>query len=468
MSKKIKGFNFEFGTIINDRDQIKIEMDNSQFTHDGINDLTVDINDNDLLPISDVKESEETITFFYEKTNELKNLNCIKKEKKPIKISIAKQILKQDILNRYREENIDISLNPSTIYYYPMKTVKYTYVANKYMPKTQYTILERYKACIVSVLTNIPYQKCLDEQEDVKNETNELIKEIYNQNSRTELLDLLNSSEDFIHYDYISTHDSKERKKNRNYQLALGGLFLVAFIGIILVQLNASSNQVAMANNYEQQLEQKDIRFQANQAFQNDNYEEAITLYEKAGTNMRDIAKKLAQQGKYQLAINTDESALEPALQHAYNNENKSKITQLNDKQLSEESTSKLNDEIAIINGDTAKMENTLNFLDDENTAVRLAQKYIDIEDYDSVQRVQEEYSDNETINQLEKQAQLESEKQDLQSQIDDLNNEKDGLDDDDDSDKIDDINNQIDDLNTQKDDINSQLDNLSRNEQSE
>jgi len=467
MSKKTKGFNFEFGTIIDDSDQIKIDMDNSQFTHDDINDLIIDINDNDLLPISDVKESEETITFFYEKTNELKNLNRIKKEKKPIKISVAKQILKQNILNRYREENIDISLNPSTIYYYPMKTVKYTYVANKYMPKTQYTTLERYKACIVSVMTNIPYQKCLDEQEDVKNETNELIKEIYNQNSRTELLDLLNSSEDFIHYDYISTHDSKEKKKNRNYQLALGGLFLVAFVSIIVVQLNASSSQMAMANEYEQRLEQKDIRFQANQAFQNDNYEEAITLYEQAGTNMKEVAKQLAQQGQYQLAINTDESALESVIQHAYNNENKNEITQLNDKQLSEESTSKLNDEIAIINGDTASMENTLNFLDDENTAIRLAQKYIELEDYDSVQRVKEKYPDNETINQLAKQAQLQSEKQDLQSQIDDLNNEKDGLNEDDDSDKIDDINNQIDDLNKQKDEINNQLDNLTNNKQS-
>jgi len=467
MSKKTKGFNFEFGTIIDDSDQIKIDMDNSQFTHDDINDLIIDINDNDLLPISDVKESEETITFFYEKTNELKNLNRIKKEKKPIKISVAKQILKQNILNRYREENIDISLNPSTIYYYPMKTVKYTYVANKYMPKTQYTTLERYKACIVSVLTNIPYQKCLDEQEDVKNETNELIKEIYNQNSRTELLDLLNSSEDFIHYDYISTHDSKEKKKNRNYQLALGGLFLVAFVSIIVVQLNASSSQMAMANEYEQRLEQKDIRFQANQAFQNDNYEEAITLYEQAGTNMKEVAKQLAQQGQYQLAINTDESALESVIQHAYNNENKNEITQLNDKQLSEESTSKLNDEIAIINGDTASMENTLNFLNDENTATRLVQKYIELEDYDSVQRVKEKYPDNETINQLAKQAQLQSEKQDLQSQIDDLNNEKDGLNEDDDSDKIDDINNQIDDLNKQKDEINNQLDNLTNNKQS-
>ncbi|WP_137975457.1 hypothetical protein, partial [Salmonella enterica] len=63
-------------------------------------------------------------------------------------------------------------------------------------------------------------------------------------------------------------------------------------------------------------------------------------------------------------------------------------------------------------------MENTLNFLDDENTAIRLAQKYIELEDYDSVQRVKEKYPDKETINQLAKQAQLQSEKQDLQSQI--------------------------------------------------
>lgn len=467
MSKKAKGFNFEFGTVIDDSDQIKIDMDSSQFTHDDINDLVIDVNDSDFLPVSDVKEGEETITFFYQKTNELKNLNRIKKEKKPVKISIAKQILEQNILNRYKDKNIDISLNPSTIYYYPMKTVKYTYVANKYMPKTQYTTLERYKACIVSILTNISYQKCLDEQDDVKKNTNELIKEIYNQDNRIELFDLLNSSEDFIHYDYISTHDSKEKKKNRNYQLALGGLFLVGFIGVMLVQLNASSSQMAMANDYEQQLEKQDTKFQANQAFQNGNYEEAINLHEQAGTNTTEVANQLAQQGQYQLAIDTDESALETVIQHAYNNDNQDQVTQLDDSQLSEESTSKLNDEISIINGDTASMENTLNFLDDENTAIRLAQKYIELEDYDSVQRVKEKYPDKETINQLAKQAQLQSEKQDLQSQIDDLNNEKDDLNEDDDSDRIDEIDSQIDDLNNQIDEINNQLDNLTNNKQS-
>src|SRR5699024_12043911 len=112
-----------------------------------------------------------------------KNSIQIKDEKYPIKISIAKKILKEDILGKYAKENIYISINPSTIYYYPMKTVRYTYTGNQFMPREQHTNLERYKACVVSLLSGIAYEKCLNSPNEVKQEGNELLAEIYNQKS---------------------------------------------------------------------------------------------------------------------------------------------------------------------------------------------------------------------------------------------------------------------------------------------
>jgi len=49
-----------------------------------------------------------------------------------------------------------------------MNTVRYTYAANRFMPRDMRTTLERYKACIVSILSGIAYEKCLNTPEEVR------------------------------------------------------------------------------------------------------------------------------------------------------------------------------------------------------------------------------------------------------------------------------------------------------------
>ena len=184
--KHLKVYNFEFGTITDTAETVKIDMDNKQFTHDTVAELKDNmITDNNklFLPLVDIRESETDVTFYYSKGRKLTNLIEIKKEEYPVKISIAEEILETDILNKY-EEDVFISLNPANLYYYPMNTVTYTYTANKYMPRTQHTKLDRYKASVISILSGIPYEKCLSSKEEVKQEGNELIKEIYNQTTR--------------------------------------------------------------------------------------------------------------------------------------------------------------------------------------------------------------------------------------------------------------------------------------------
>jgi len=452
--KQLNVYNFDFGTITEEKNHIKMEMDRNQFTHDHLDDLKVNIEEEHFLQLYDRKESEDVLTFYYEKTDELTNLNKIRQEKKPVKISIAEQILEEDILGTYDKEQLFISLNPSTMYYYPMKTIKYMYVANKYMPKKNYTNLERYKSCIVSILTNIPYQKCLDDKEEVKQETNELIQEIYNQTNRQDLLHFIKNSESYITYHYISNHREKEKKHRRNYQFALASVVIIGLMLVTFTEINASNKQEALANDYEQQLENKDTLFEANQEFQSGNYEQAVQLYEEGNADSEQVANDLVEEGQYQLAINTNENVLETTIQHAYSNDNQNQIAELDNSQLSDNGKTKLENEIAIINGDSSEMANVLNFLEDENTAERLTRKLIEQNNLAQAQQVQDQYPDNQTISQLVQQGQTQQEISDIQDEIDSLNSEKDGLDEDDDSDQIDDIDNQIDDLNSQLDSL--------------
>jgi len=458
---QLKVYNFEFGTITEENDNVKIDMDSNQFTHESIAELReqeLTINDNSFLPLTDIKESETKITFYYGKGKKLTNLIEIKDEEYPVKISIAEEILEEDILNKYKDD-LFISLNPSTLYYYPMNTVTYTYIANKFMPRKSHTKLERYKACVISILSGIPYEKCLNSKEEVKNEGNELIKEIYNQHTREDLLAFIKDSEDYITYDYITNTKANEKKTKRLYQYIIGGVVALGLAGVVFVQTNASKSQSDIAEAYEQQLDEKDILLQANQEFNNGNYEEAVQLYQDIGYDLSEVADELVMEDQYQLALNTDESSLEQIIQRVYENEEENILNDLNTDNLSEEIQGKIADELAIISEDTSSMENVLNFLDDENTAERLAQKYTELGNVDNAKQIQEQYPDNEVINDLVVQAEESQQRQDIEQQITSLEEERTNLEDadEDNQEDIDDINTQIDELNNQLNALNDE-----------
>jgi len=458
--KQVKVYNFEFGTITDEAESVKIDMDSNQFNHDTIAELKeqgITANDDLFLPLTDIKESEATVSFYYKKTKKLTNVIEIKKEEYPVKISIAEKIVEADILNKY-EDDVFISLNPATLYYYPMNTVTYTYVANKLMPKTSYTILERYKACVISILTGIPYEKCLNSKEEVKEEGNELIKEIYNQQTREGLLAFIKDSEDYITYNFITNTKTKEKKTNRIYQYIIGGLVILGLGSVVFVQANASRSQSDMAEVYEQQLDDKDILLQANQELNNENYEEAVQLYQDVGYDLAEVAHELATQEQYQLALDTDESSLEQVIQTLYENEQENTLSELNTDNLSEEAQGKIADELAIISEDTSKMENTLNFLNDEKTAERLAKKYAELGNINNVKQVQEKYLDNTVISEQVAQAENDKKIQDIEQQVTDLEEERTNLEeeDEDNQERIDEINTQIDELNNQLNELNN------------
>src|SRR5699024_1364146 len=92
---------------------------------------------------------------------------------------------------------------------------------------------------------------------------------------------------------------------------------------------------------------------------------------------------------------------LERVIQELYNNQEEEQIAELNSENLDEETTSKLDDEKAIVSGDTNTMVNTLNFLDDENTAIRLARKFTEQNDFNNARAVLEKYPNNQQIKEI-------------------------------------------------------------------
>lgn len=450
MSKDIKIYNFDFGTVKEEKNIVKLEIGSSQFDKSDLRDLKETVSNMDMslfLEITDVKEADDEVFVYFKRSNVLKNLTQIKNEAYPVKISIAEKILTDDILQEFSKENLYVSLNPSTLYYYPMQTVKYTYVANNNMPTEQKTAIERYKACIVSILTGISYEKCLETPNEVQQKSSDFIKEIYNQNSVADLLTLIQQSNDYVTYDYISSRQEKEMKTKRNTFLAIGGLALV-FAGGLFFSFNRTSKvEERLTAQYSSEIEEKETVITAYEEFTKGNIDEALSLYQTVDYDSEVVAQQLFNAGQYQQAIETDNSFLERVIQELYNNQEE-QITELNSKNLDEETTSKLDDEKAIVSGDTNTMVNTLNFLDDENTAIRLARKFTEQNDFNNARAVLEKYPNNQQIKEII----------DISDQIQAKREERDDLANNEDEDNNDNIEEQQQQLEEEVNDLRNQL----------
>lgn len=425
LKKKFNIYQFEFGTVTEEESLVKIEIETTQFSHDTLKEITeLPTNEDPLfLDIEQIKESENSKVYQYKKSNRLKNLTTIKNEAYPVKLSIAQKILQQNILQQYSKEDIFISLNPSTIYYHPMQTVLYTYSANRFMPRDNHTTIERYKALIVSILSGIAYEKCLNSPKDVSKEGNDFIKELYQQKNVSDLLSLVQQSNDYKTYDYIENRKKAEDKIKKNYFYLLTGVIALSLASISLLGVKVSGQAEALSTGYEKQLTEKDTLLHANDNFYKGNYDEAIALYEKTDYDTKQLAADLIEKGEYQKAIDIDPASLEKVIKTTYDQEKPEVLLDLKDKKLSEKEQAKLADEKGIINGDTTAMLNTLNFLKDEQTAVRLANKFVEIDDLNNAKKVVEKYPENKEIVTIVENADIEKgnqekERAEIQKQI--------------------------------------------------
>lgn len=419
-------YNFDFGTLTEETETIKISISKEQFSNHQKSEIETLITSQDdrYLTIEKITEDDQNYHFYFKKDTNLKNGLNLKNEEYPVKVSIAREILKQDILHEYEIDNLFISINPSTLYYHPMRTIKYTYAGNQYMPKANYTTLQMYKACVASILSNIPYEKCLATPQDVENEANEFIKEIYAKNSVAELLTFLTDSQDYIEYDYIQNR-SKDKSKWKTMLITTASVLgLVAIGGVITSNIVHQNQEQALASEYESTIASKDLIIQANEQMNDGEYEKAVFSYTKAEADLSKVAEELVEKGQYQLAIDTDENQLENVITKLYQEDEKTAIKDLNGEQLSDKAKAKLADEQAIADNNKNEMLNILNFLDDENTAERLTEAFIQDNDLTNAQKVQEKYPDNQVIAELLEKGDLQSQVEQLEERVKDENND--------------------------------------------
>lgn len=427
MKKKHKIYQFDFGKVEEQDDQVRISISKQQFSNEAMAEIKSVETDNDdfFLNKEKIIENEHDYVVVYKKDKDrLKNMVELKKEEYPVRVAIAERLLEQDILKKYQRYNLFISLDPSTLYYYPMNEVKYTYCGNQFMPRAELTALERYKAVVVSILTTIPYGKCIKQPDDVKEKGNDLVKEIYDTNSREELLKLIRDSRNVIDYNYIKGRENEKSKWKTWLIASVLGLGIFAFAGIVLTQVVNTNRQNEIVELYEQDIESYRLKDEADEAMANGNYEEAVNLYEQANAEPIDVAEELINHDEYQLALNVHDESLENIIQKAYAEDNKQQLVDLEADDLSDEASRKLSNEQDIVRGDSNELANVFNFLSDEKTAERLAEKYIELNDLNRARDILEKYPENETIMSIVQRAEIQEQITELENQLEETDDE--------------------------------------------
>lgn len=387
-----KVMNFEFGSIKLFKEKIVYEISKKLCSYEQIEDIERLKKQNDVhfFYLIQVEEDDHTLYLHYERLEGMKSLNMIKKEEYTVKLSVAQTLLRENILQQTSDF---VSIHPATIFYYPMQTVKYTYLATDVLPQEhKYSDLDRYKALVLCILTNFSYEMCLGEKEEVLKRGNELVKAVVQASNRQEMLLIVEEAYDFVTYDYIQHNSTnKEKLKIRTlYALAASVLFSLTAVGMTKQHANAQQEQVVQA--MEQDLEQKNYSLEANQQIVKEDYEKAAIAMKKAGESKEAIANMYFENSQYQQAIDTDISFLEPVINHYYDNDQSEAILDLTLTEVAEEYSTKLETEKAIAAYDTATMSSALPFLEDEETAVRMGMAYLTNDDVTSAQKVLEKF----------------------------------------------------------------------------
>src|SRR5699024_3348238 len=194
--------------------------------------------------------------------------------------------------------------------------------------------------------------------------------------------------------------------------------------GIVLTQVVNTNRQHEIVELYEQDIESYRLKDEADEAMANGNYEEAVNLYEQANIEPIDVAEELINHNEYQLALNVHDESLENIIQKAYAEDNKQQLVELEADDLSDEASRKLNNEQAIVRGDSNELANVFNFLSDEKTAERLAEKYIELDDLNKARDILEKYPENETIMSIVQRAEIQEQITELENQLEETDDE--------------------------------------------
>lgn len=371
-------YNFSFGSIKITRELAQFTIHRNEFSYDRLEEVEQFLRETQIdafLSFRSIEENEGHVVMTFYFVEHLKPVAAIKHEDYVVKLAIAQAILLDEIVTK--TQNF-VSLHPATVYYHPMSTIRYGYRANQQMPREgKHTHLQRYKALVLTILTNQPYEKCLEQPEHLAKRANHLVHSILQAQTIEDMQLLLTEAYDFVAYHTVQTQTA-ERKKWRSRMIL--GVVLTALLGLVgigFVKQDANKQQAVAIQSLTADYEEEQLIQEADALFVAGQFEEAIPLFLELGRSPTEVAEKLVDKKEWQLALETEPAILETIITALYNEGKEKSLLDLTISADESIYTQKLAQEKSIVSYDVAQMSADLPFISDEQTLKRMGQAFV-------------------------------------------------------------------------------------------
>lgn len=299
------------------------------------NEYTISIDENKVLAESEVeleilkKENEHCFSLNsiehegqkyilkYEIEEGYKPIVMSKKYSTVLRLSILEKILSINPLESFEDK---VLLHPQNIFFKDLKTIKFMYRSNKFIPYIRnYTELEQYKLIVLSILSPYPFEKLKINKNSLLNKINDgFLFEVDKTRSIEELhklvLDKLNADETKHFQDIEIKRKTNLRKKAAT--IVINGAVILIVLILAAGISKISNNKVEEV--YSSQIEWANNKADAYRDLSLGDYKDGINLLRKSGYTKAQIADVYLQFNQYDNAINEDDSYAKKVVQQLY------------------------------------------------------------------------------------------------------------------------------------------------------
>ncbi|MCQ6267834.1 hypothetical protein M1K46_19590 [Fictibacillus sp. WQ 8-8] len=366
--------------------------------------------------LSDINKENDRFLLNYEIEDEYQPLTVVKNYSTVMRLSLLYTLLETDPLGTFSEK---VLVHPRNIFFKDLKTIKFLYRSNRWLPYDQTSALEQYKILILSLFSRFTYEKYKRDKEKVlKKEKEAFFFEVANAASLAELKTLLFNrltKEETEHFFQVEQEKSRLRQQKRLWTALCAAVCLSAFGGSFLLQQN-TVHKVETAYAKDLNKEKQESKFY--RLLSEDNYEGAITHLKKNHGSKKQLAQLYFDHGDYQQAIDTNPLLIKPTIKLLYERHKEQEILKLKG------DSPYLQLEKKIVSYDYGVLLSEQSFTKDKDQLLRIGKAFVAHGDLSDAKNVNQRLR-NKQLGNIIQQTELKNKITVLEKQIQDIKDQK-------------------------------------------
>jgi len=281
----------------------------------------------DFFPLLEVNHVNKKCILHYEIEEGYHSFFEAKGYSKVIRLSLLERVLEIDPLSVYQEK---VLLHPRNIYFKDLKTIKFLYRSNQFLPSVNLSAIDQYKLLILSMLSEYSYEQFkIKKIELLAKENNNFLDIIQNANTILELKELMRGKlfkEETEFFQNLEEENKKNIRKIRQTRLiACGVIGIVIAVAIMVSRIQINNDRIVA----DKQIKNATTIAQAYEFLAKGETEKGLVTLKETNPSDPTLAEAYNLSKQYDNAINTDSDYAKIVVTKLYETKEESKIVGL-------------------------------------------------------------------------------------------------------------------------------------------